>query len=126
MARTEKLEKIRRAVAAGGGRDTRSLIGDGLAESGLLDRARLNQQIEAILQEDSRNPLAVQQIEFRLEALAECVDREDLPGAAEEATALLSLELDDLRKAALLSLMVRSVGKGRFDPVAAHILEKNQ
>ena len=32
--------------------------------------------------------------------------------------------LDDLRKAALLSLMVRLTGKRKFDPVAAYVLEK--
>jgi hypothetical protein len=35
------------------------------------------------------------------------------------------VELDDLRRAALLSLMIRLVGKKKFDAVAAYLLEKN-
>jgi hypothetical protein len=34
--------------------------------------------------------------------------------------------LDDLRKAALLSLMVRLVGKRKFDPIAAYILQNQK
>ena len=125
MARTQKIEKIRRQVAAAGAaHNSNALVGEGLAESGLLDRG-LNHQIEAILQDDAANTSAILQIESRLDALSECIDHGDIPGAAEEVTALLMLELDDLRKAALLSLMVRITGKRRFDPVAAYILEKN-
>jgi len=126
MARTEKIEKIRRKVAAAGAGHNRSaLVGEVLEESGLLDRGGLNRQIEAILQDDAANTSAILQIESRLETLSECVDRGDIPAAADQVAALLTLELDDLRKAALLSLMVRITGKRRFDPIAAYILEKN-
>ena len=36
------------------------------------------------------------------------------------------MELDDLRKAALLSLMVRLTGKRKFDPIAAYILQNRK
>lgn len=124
MARTEKLEKSRSAAAAGSTGNDGALLGEDLSQSGLLDRALLNQQIEAILEGASQNPLAAQQIETHLEAMTECVERGDIPAAANEVITLLSLELDDLRKAALLSLMVRTVGKRRFDPVAVYVLEK--
>jgi len=62
-------------------------------------------------------------MEQGLEDFLACLQREDVPEAARTVTSLLSLELDDLRKAALLSLMVRLVGKRKFDPVASHILK---
>jgi hypothetical protein len=34
--------------------------------------------------------------------------------------------LDDLRKAALLSLMVRLAGKRKFDPIASYILQNRE
>jgi hypothetical protein len=34
--------------------------------------------------------------------------------------------LDDLRKAALLSLMVRLAGKRKFDPIASYILQNRK
>jgi hypothetical protein len=46
------------------------------------------------------------------------------PASGRQVIALLSLDLDDLRKAALLSLMVRWTGKQKFDPLAAYVLEK--
>ncbi len=50
----------------------------------------------------------------------------DVPGAAQHVCALLALELDDLRRAALLSLMVRLAGKRKFDPIAAYILQNQK
>ena len=47
----------------------------------------------------------------------------DVPSTAKHVCALLNLELDDLRKAALLSLMVRLAGKRKFDPIASYILK---
>jgi hypothetical protein len=46
--------------------------------------------------------------------------------AAQHVCALLALELDDLRRAALLSLMVRLAGKRKFDPIAAYILQNQK
>ncbi len=45
---------------------------------------------------------------------------------AEHVCGLLSLQLDDLRKAALLSLMVRLAGKRKFDPIASYILQNRE
>ncbi len=49
-----------------------------------------------------------------------------MPQTAQHVCALLSLELDDLRKAALLSLMVRLAGKRKFDPIASYILQNQK
>lgn len=46
-----------------------------------------------------------------------------MAGAATEVCELLSLEVNDLRRAAVLSLMVRLAGKRKFDPIASYILE---
>jgi len=129
-SRTERIQKLRRRVADGGKRRSKNLVGNRLAESGLLDRAVLNQQIEAILQEAAGqeaagNTSAADQVEPALEALIGCAKRGEIPEAAKHVTAILSLEMDDLRRAALLSLMVRLVGRRRFDPVAAYVLEKS-
>jgi hypothetical protein len=50
----------------------------------------------------------------------------DVAATAKHVCDLLSLELDDLHRAALLSLMVRLAGKRKFDPVAAYILENQK
>jgi len=90
----------------------------------------LRQEIEAILQETPGPeasvslPAALEAITDHMETLIRAGRRGEVRQAAEYVIALLSLDLDFLRKAALLSLMVRLTGKRKFDPVAAHVLEK--
>jgi hypothetical protein len=89
----------------------------------------LRQEIEAILrensgQEDLASPPMLEAITDHMDNLIRAGRRGEVPQAAERLTSLLSLNLDDLRKAALLSLMVRLTGKRKFDPVAAYVLEK--
>jgi hypothetical protein len=121
----KKLDKIRDEIAKSGQRKSDSLVGEDLGESGVLDRAVLNEKIEAILQEAAANPLTGRDIEHRLVELVISTRNRNIPEAAAHVTALLSMNLDDLQRAAMLSLMVRLVGKKRFDPIAAYLLEKN-
>jgi predicted short-subunit dehydrogenase-like oxidoreductase (DUF2520 family) len=122
----ERLEKLRREIGTSGRQRSAALVGDGLGESGRLDRAVLNQQIEEILQEASLNRAVAAGMAAQFEAFLECANRGDVPAAAEHVSALLSVQLDDLRKAAILSLLVRMSGRRQFDPIAAYLLEKRQ
>jgi len=122
-SRGGRINQLRRQVSGGGQRRTGSLVGAELGESGLLDHAVLNQQIAVILDGLAGDGALAPRMEQGLEDFLACLQREDVPEAARTVTSLLSLELDDLRKAALLSLMVRLVGKRKFDPVASHILK---
>ncbi len=63
-------------------------------------------------------------VEDNVETLIRAGRHGEVRQAAKSLIALLSLDLDDLRKAALLSLIVRLTGKQSFDPVAAYVLEK--
>jgi hypothetical protein len=92
--------------------------------SGLLDRSALNREIEAILLEAPGNLPAAAIIEDHIVNLVRDARRDDVSRSAQHVIAVLSLDLDSLRKAALLSLMVRLTGKGKFDPVAVYVLEK--
>jgi hypothetical protein len=120
----ERIQKLRRDIGESASRKSASLVGDGLRESGRLDRAVLNQQIEEILHEASLNAAMAASMADQLEAFAECAAGGDIPAAADHVSALLSLELDDLRKAAMLSLLVRLSGRRQFEPIAAYLLEK--
>jgi hypothetical protein len=120
----ERIEKLRREIGESAKRKSASLVGDGLDESGRLDRAVLNRQIQEILQEASRNPACAAAMADQLDAFVECAQRGDIPGAADHVSELLSVELDDLRKAAILSLLVRVSGRRQFEPIAAYLLEK--
>ncbi len=104
-----------------------------LNDTGLFDLAVLNQEIEAILQEnswetsgqdDAGNFQACELVQDHVETVIRAGRSGEVPQAAERVFALLSLDLDDLRKAALLSLIVRLIGKRKFDPVTAYVLEK--
>ena len=100
-----------------------------LNEAGALNRALLHREIEAILQEGSEqdaagNIQARELVEESVEILIRAGRGGDVRQAAERVIALLSLDLGDLRKAALLSLIVRLTGKRKFDPVAAYVLDK--
>jgi hypothetical protein len=90
----------------------------------LTSIAVLPREIEAIFQEAVGNFPPREIIEDEVETLIRAGRRGDVPQAADRLISLLSLNLDDLRKAALLSLMARLTGKRKFDPVAAYVLEK--
>ncbi len=120
---SEKLQQLLLEVSESGKRKSQSLVGDQLTESGLLDHAVLNEQIGTILQDASSNASLAQLMERRLETFQDCIQQGNVPGAATEVCELLSLEANDLRRAALLSLMVRMTGKRKFDPIASYILE---
>ena len=122
-SRSGKINQLRSRVSDSGRRKSRSLVGDELTESGLLDHAVLNGQIAAILEGLAGNPSLAPELERNLEEFLAFLGREDVPQTAQRVCALLRLELDDLRKAALLSLMVRLAGKRKFDPVASYILK---
>lgn len=92
-------------------------------ESGLADRAVLNRQIAEILDGVSDQATLAQHLEKSLEAFLHSLHQEDIAKTAKYVCDVLSLELDDLRKAALLSLMVRLTGKRKFDPIASYILQ---
>jgi hypothetical protein len=101
-------------------------VGAELTESGLLDRAVLNRQIEEILDGLSEKPQLTPHLEQSLEAFLRTLAEGNAPRTAEHVCTLLNLELDDLRKAALLSLMVRLAGKRKFDPIASYILQNRE
>jgi hypothetical protein len=124
--RTGNIESLRRKVSDSGKRKSASLVGEELTESGLLDYAVLNRQIAEILEGLSANPMLGPRMEQALEAFLQSMHDGDVPGAAKQVCGLLSLELDELRRAALLSLLVRLAGKRKFDPIAAYILHNQK
>ncbi len=125
-SRSDKIKHLQWKVTDGGKRRSASLVGEELTESGLLDHAVLNRQIAEILEGLSANPMLVPRIEQSLDDFLRSVYNNDVAAAAQHVCALLALELDDLRRAALLSLMVRLAGKRKFDPVAAYILQNQK
>jgi hypothetical protein len=124
--RTAKIDHLRQRVSDSAKRSSSDLIGSELTESGLLDRAVLNGQIEEILEGLSEKPMLAPRMEQSLDGFLRALVGGDVGGTAEHVCALLKLELDDLRKAALLSLMVRLAGKRRFDPIASYILKNRE
>ena len=124
--RTVKIEHLRRKVAASAERTTPHLVGGELDESGLLDRAVLNRQISVILEGVSEEASLAPRLERSLASFLRAIHQEDIKRASRHVCALLSFELDDLRKGALLSLMVRLAGKRKFDPIAAYILQNRK
>src|SRR6266851_3426034 len=122
----ERIEKLRREIGKSAKHKSVSLVGDRLGESGRLDRAVLDRQIQEILQEASLNPVRAATMADQLDAFVECAHRGDVPDAAGHVAALLSVELDDLRKAAILSLLARLSGRRQFEPIAAYLLEKQR
>jgi hypothetical protein len=124
--RSGKIAHLQRKVTDSGKRKSASLVGEELNESGLLDHAVLNRQIAEILEGLSANPMLVPRIEQSLDDFLRAVHADDVAAAAQHVCALLALELDDLRRAALLSLVVRLAGKRKFDPVAAYILQNQK
>lgn len=124
--RVGKIAQLQRKVSASGKRKSAALVGDELTESGLLDHAVLNRQIAELLEGLSGDPLLVPRIEKSLDEFLDSLQAGEVAAAAQHVCALLALELDDLRRAALLSLMVRLAGKRKFDPVAAYILQNQK
>jgi hypothetical protein len=124
--RSSNIRILRQRVIESSGRSSSELVGSELTESGLLDRAILNRQIEEILDGLSEKPTLAPRIEQDLEAFLGTLLKNDVQATAKHVCALLSLELDDLRKAALLSLMVRLAGKRKFDPIASYILQNRE
>jgi hypothetical protein len=124
--RTSNIRLLRQRVVESSKRSSPHLIGSQLTESGLLDRAVLNRQIEEILDGVSEKPSLAPRMEQDLDAFLGALQEGDIPRTAKHVCALLSLELDDLRKAALLSLMVRLAGKRKFDPIAGYILQNQE
>jgi len=125
-SRTSNIYLLRQRVIESSKRSSSQLVGSKLTESGLLDRAVLNRQIEEILDGLSEKPALAPQMEQALDAFLDALKQGEVPVTAKRVCALLSLELDDLRKAALLSLMVRLAGKRKFDPIASYILQNRE
>jgi len=124
--RTAKISHLKKKVADSAKRRSPHLVGMELTESGLLDRAVLNRQIAEILEGLAVESNLAPSMERSLEAFLRALQKGDVPLTAKHVCALLSLELDDLRKAALLSLMVRLSGKRKFDPIAGYILHNRE
>jgi hypothetical protein len=124
--RTSKIHLLRQRVIESSKRSTPHLVGSKLTESGVLDRAVLNRQIGEILAGLAGESSLAPRMERSLEAFLKALHEGDVARTAKHVCTLLSLELDDLRKAALLSLMVRLAGKRKFDPIAAYILQKRK
>jgi hypothetical protein len=124
--RTSNIQLLRQRVVESSKRPSPHLIGSKISESGVLDRAVLNRQISEILDGLTEQDELAPRLERSLEAFLRSLDTGDVARTAKHVCALLSLELDDLRKAALLSLLVRLAGKRKFDPIAAYILHKRK
>ncbi len=124
--RISKIDSLRRRVTDSAKRSSSQLVGAELSESGLLDRAVLNREIGQILAGLSEEPILAPRMEKSIEAFLRSLQDGDVPVTARHVSALLSLELDDLRKAAILSLMVRLASKRRFDPIASYILQNRE
>jgi hypothetical protein len=124
--RTDSIHHLRQRVIESSKRRSPFLVGSELTEAGVLDRAILNRQIAEILDGLTEQADLAPRLERSLRAFLKSLGDGDIPRTAKHVCALLKLELDDLRRAALLSLMVRLAGKGRFDPVAAYILQNRK
>lgn len=124
--RTAKIGDLRKSIAESAKGRTSHLVGMKLTESGLLDHAVLNRQIHEILEGLSAEPSLAPRMEQSLESFLFALREGDTAKTANHVCALLSLELDDIRKAALLSLMVRLAGKRKFDPIAHYILQNQE
>jgi hypothetical protein len=124
--RTSNIYLLRQRVIESSKRPNPQLIGSKMTESGVLDRAVLNRQIDEILEGLSEKPALAPRMERAIKAFLRSLPEDDIARTAKHVCNLLSLELDDLRKAALLSLMVRLAGKRKFDPIASYILQNRE
>ena len=124
--RTSNIHILRQRVIESSKRSSPHLVGSKLTEAGLLDRAVLNRQISQILDGLAEEASLAPRLERSLDAFLKALNEDDVARTAKHVCAMLKLELDDLRKAALLSLMVRLAGKRKFDPIAAYILQNRK
>jgi hypothetical protein len=126
--RSGKIKHLQRKVSASHKRKSAHLVGAELTESGVLDHAVFNRQIAEILEGLSghADQTLAPRMEQALEDFLHSLHADDVPATAKHVCELLSIELDDLRRAALLSLMVRLAGKRKFDPIAAYILQNQK
>jgi hypothetical protein len=124
--RTSNIRLMPQRVVESSRRGSRRPISSKLTESGGLDRPPLSRQIDEILDGLPEKPNLAPRVEQEFDAVFDALGRGDVPTTAEHVCALLGLEMDDLRRAALLSLMVRLVGKRKFDPIACYILQNQQ
>ena len=124
--KSSKIHVLRQRIVESSKRPSPHLVGSKLTEAGVLDRAVLNRQIEEILDGLSDKPTLAPRLEQGLESFLLALRAGDISGAAGHVGDLLKIELDDLRKAALLSLMVRLAGKRKFDPIATYILQNRE
>lgn len=124
--RTTNIRLLRQRVVESAQRPSEHLVGSRLTEAGILDRAVLNRQIAEILDGLDQQADLAPRMERSFRAFLKALAEGDVSRTAKHVCALLSLQLDDLRRAALLSLMVRLAGKRKFDPVAAYILQKQK
>lgn len=124
--RTSKIHVLRQRVIESAKRPSPHLVGSKLSEAGVLDRAVLNRQIAEILDGVAGQADLAPRLERSFRAFLKALAEGDVARTARHVCALLSLQLDDLRRAALLSLMVRVAGKRKFDPVAAYILKNGK
>jgi hypothetical protein len=125
-SRSNNIRLLRQRVVESSRRSSPQLVGSKLAEAGVLDRAVLNRQIAEILDGVSEQSTMAPRLEQAIEAFSESLNAGDVAHTARHVCVILSVELDDLRKAAILSLMVRLVGKRKFDPIAAYILQNQK
>jgi hypothetical protein len=117
---------LRQRVVESSKRPSPHLVGSKLNEAGVLDRAVLNRRIAEVLDGLADQADLAPRVERSVEAFRRAMQSDNIPRTAKHVCALLSLEMDDLRKAALLSLMVRLAGKRKFDPIAAYILQNQK
>src|SRR5260370_6864353 len=118
----ERIEKLRREIGKSAKNKGVSLLGDGLGESGRLDRAVLDRQIQEILQEASLNPVSAAALADQLDAFVACAHRGDVPRAATHVPSLLSRAFDDLLNAALPSLLLRLSRSLHLEPLPSPLL----
>jgi hypothetical protein len=126
MNRTSKIHLLPQRVIERSKRGSPHPIVSKLTESGVLDRAVLNRQIEEILDGLAKKTSLAPRVEQYFDAALDALRQGDVPATARHVCDLLSLEMDDLRRAALLSLMVRLAGKRKFDPIACYILQNQK
>ena len=124
--RTSNIRLMPQRVVESSRRGSRQRISSKLTESGGPDRTLLSSQIEEILDGLSEKPNLAPLVEQEFDAFLNALGQGDVPVTAKHVCGLLSLRMDDLRRAALLSLMVRLVGKRKFDPIACYILQNQQ
>jgi hypothetical protein len=126
MPSSTKIRLLRQRVIESAKQSSPHLVGSKLSEAGVLDRAVLNRQIAEILDGLAEQTDLGPRMERSLRAFLKALAEGDVSRSAKHVCALLSLQLDDLRRAAVLSLMVRIAGKRKFDPVATYILQNRK